>query len=101
MADDAADWAGRENAQAAVQGTNKRKRGKATGKGLGKTEPKRSDGRFFKARNGVEICFKWARAEGGCAEPCPDRRMHVCEWCRQPHRSVKCPTQTRAGPPTK
>ena len=55
-------------------------------------EPKRRDGRFFKSTAGVNICYEWSRNENGCGEgPCPREMAHVCEWCRQPHRTVHCP----------
>ena len=55
---------------------------------------RREDGRFLRAENGQDICFEWSRNEGGCASPCAGHppRVHCCEWCRQPHRSVACPT---------
>jgi hypothetical protein len=51
----------------------------------------RKDGRFFRSINGSEICFDWSRTENGCSTTCPHHRAHVCEWCRQPHRTIACP----------
>lgn len=67
------------------------KKGGGKGGGGGK---RRADGRYLTARNGKEICFTWARNENGCAAAqCPNGRMHICEWCRQPHRSIHCPNR--------
>ena len=38
------------------------------------------------------VCHKWTRAADGCTRTCESKRAHVCEWCRQPHRTVSCPT---------
>ena len=54
-------------------------------------DPKRRDGRFFKSVGGVNICYDWARCEDGCSEVCPKGMAHICEWCRQPHRTIHCP----------
>ena len=40
-----------------------------------------------------QICWKWVHDVGGCADVCPDNRLHpVCPKCRRahPHRSA-CP----------
>ena len=72
--------------------TEDRGRGKKA-KGAGKgSEQRRNDGRFYRGRNGVEICFLWSREEGACSEPCSHKRMHICEFCRQPHRTIHCPS---------
>ena len=55
------------------------------------SDQRRKDGRFYRGRNGTELCFKWGREDGACSEPCPMKRMHACEWCRQPHRTIRCP----------
>ena len=55
------------------------------------SDQRRKDGRYYRGRNGTELCFKWGREDGACSEPCPMKRMHACEWCRQPHRSIRCP----------
>jgi len=59
----------------------------------------RSDGRYTRSHNDVEICFSWARNKDGCETVCPASRAHVCEWCLQPHRTVhhKGPTGNEAG----
>ena len=42
------------------------------------------------APGGKQICFKWNRADGGCEDPCPAGRAHMCERCLQPHRGHGC-----------
>ena len=56
-------------------------------------DPKRRDGRFFKSMGGVNICYDLSRNENGCNNEgqCPKGMSHVCEWCRQPHRTINCP----------
>lgn len=56
-------------------------------------EPKRRDGRYFKSLGGINICYDWSRNENGCVceGQCPKGMAHVCEWCRQPHRTIHCP----------
>ena len=66
-------------------------RKKRKGDGKGKKEQRRKDGRYYRGRNGMELWFTWGRSESGCGEPCSNNRMHACEWCRQPHRSIRCP----------
>ena len=56
------------------------------------SDEQRKDGRYLKSYEGVEICYTWTRNQDGCSkETCPHGRSHVCEWCRQPHRSIRCP----------
>ena len=55
-------------------------------------DPQRKDGRYFKSRAGVNICYARARsADGWNNEKCEKGFAHICEWCRQPHKSVDCP----------
>ena len=55
-------------------------------------DPQRRDGRFCKSTQGINICYDWTRNKDGCNnEGCPKGMAHICEWCRQPHRSVDCP----------
>lgn len=68
-------------------GPTPKKRGKAT-----PAEQRRPDGRYYRGRNGTEICFAWGRGADTCSEPCPHKRMHICEWCRNTHRSINCPS---------
>ena len=57
-----------------------------------KFDPQRKDGRYLKSRSGINICYDWSRNEDGCNnEQCPHQFAHICEWCRQPHRSINCP----------
>ena len=47
-------------------------------------------GRFFRDSAGIQICWDWARRAGGCKEPCPKSRAHICEFCRSgSHRSCE------------
>ena len=83
---------------------NPKKRAKGgKGGGANPADQRRKDGRFYRGRNGKELCFKWGREEKGCSEPCSQGRMHACEWCRQPHRSIHCPTHPnwKPGDPSK
>jgi hypothetical protein len=70
-----------------ADGSPKKEKRKATME----NNAQRKDGRYFKSLNGTEICFDWSRTENGCSASCPHHRAHVCEWCRQPHRTVSCP----------
>ena len=63
-------------------------RGKGKDMGGGGLGSKGSDGKFSRDLAGVQICWSWARKAGGCSDPCPAKRAHVCEICRGPHRSV-------------
>ena len=56
-----------------------------------KADHKRSDGRYVRDPDGLEICFKYAHQSGGCQDTCPQKRAHICEWCRGNHRSIECP----------
>ncbi len=46
---------------------------------------------------GKQICFNWNRADGGCTEPCPAGRAHMCERCLQPHRGHGCTKKPSGG----
>ena len=77
---------------------------KRKGDGKGKKEQRRKDGRYYRGRNGMELCFTWGRSESGCGEPCSNNRLHACEWRRQPHRSIRCPQHPNwkpENPPSK
>ena len=55
-------------------------------------DPQRRDGRYFKSTGGINICYDWSRNPDGCSnQGCPKAMAHVCEWCRQSHRTVDCP----------
>ena len=58
----------------------------------GETGARRADGRHKISHTGAEICYAWSRNADGCRVECPTHRAHVCEWCRQPHRTIECPT---------
>ena len=85
------------------RGNPKKKAKGGKGGGANPADQRRKDGRYYKGRNGTELCFKWGREEKGCSEPCSQNRMHACEWCRQPHRSIHCPTHPnwKPGDPSK
>jgi hypothetical protein len=78
-------------AQGAPKGSGKG--GNGAGKGAKMTEPgeaKTKDGRFLRSKTGEEIC--WAYNKGTCSQPCPMKRWHMCEWCRQvDHTTKDCP----------
>ena len=65
-----------------------------------KFDPQRKDGRYLRSRSGINICYDWSRHEDGCNnDKCPQQFAHVCEWCRQPHRSINCPQRPGWTPP--
>ena len=64
-----------------------------------KADFKRADGRYVRDAKGVEICFSFARHAGGCKESCPQGRTHICEWCREEHRSIDCSSKPRDWKP--
>lgn len=40
---------------------------------------------------GHQCCFNWNRKPDGCSEPCPNGRVHACEFCGSPdHRGTMC-----------
>jgi hypothetical protein len=49
------------------------------------------------APGGKQICFSWNRADGGCSDPCPTGRAHMCERCLQPHRGHGCTKNPSGG----
>jgi len=53
----------------------------------------------FEERIKTQRCFAWNRAPDGCAEPCPNNRLHECEACgSKEHRSCQkdiCPLKGR------
>lgn len=55
-------------------------------------DPRRKDGRHLKSESGLNICYAWAREKDGCSNgECERGFAHICEWCRQPHKSIDCP----------
>jgi hypothetical protein len=78
-------------------GKNKNQNKNKSNKGT--ENEKRTDGRFTKSNNGVQLCFGFNRNKGGCSTPCPTERAHYCEWCRQPHRAIDCPKHPGWVPP--
>ena len=61
--------------------------GAAKGGGGGKGQSKGKASRRGTTESGQQICFAWAR-DGGCTEPCPAKRAHVCEICLGSHRTI-------------
>ena len=47
------------------------------GKGKGTHPKKDAQGRFITTGDGVQVCYAWCN--GGCQEPCPAGRAHVCQ----------------------
>ena len=60
------------------------------GKGKGKGDAVSSAGKYYRDENRVQLCWAWNKSRDGCAEPCPHNRSHLCEWCREPHRTIHC-----------
>ena len=85
----------RRQAEAAGRGATQQPPQKKSAPAQGEAnEYRRGDGRYTHAK-GREICYNWARYENGCAQECLARppREHACEWCREPHKSIRCPTK--------
>jgi hypothetical protein len=68
-------------------------------KGAKNNDDQRGDGRYFTSSNGTQICFSYSRCKDGCKKICSFNRAHVCEFCRQPHRTVDCPKHVGWQPP--
>ena len=58
------------------------------GRGAKRADYQRPDGRYVRAPDGTEICYAYAHRAEGCKDRCPQRRAHICEWCRGDHRST-------------
>ena len=55
-------------------------------------DPQRKDGRYFRSKAGINICYAWSRAADGCSnDHCDKGFAHICEWCRAPHKTIDCP----------
>ena len=75
-----------------VMPKKKQRTGQPKGQANKAEDARRPDGRYYRDRHGVELCYVWNRADGGCSNgACPNGRAHACEFCRQPHRTVACP----------
>ena len=61
------------------------------GKGNGKGKAMIQDGRH-REHAGKQFCFAWCHAVNGCQEPCPNQRLHMCEFCCTAHRTCQCPS---------
>ena len=62
---------------------------------------RRADGRYYYHTDGKQICFKFSRFRDGCSKDCTavPSRAHVCEFCRQPHRTIDCRVVVNWTPP--
>ena len=51
--------------------------------------PKKKGRLYTTTREGVEVCFSYAKGDEGacCQDPCPQGRAHVCQICLGPHRN--------------
>ena len=55
-------------------------------------DPQRKDGRYFRSKAGIKICYAWSRAADGCSnDRCDKGFAHICEWCRAPRKTIDCP----------
>ena len=73
--------------------------GKGGAKGSGSSgagHPRKSGKEFQTNREGVQICFIFAKGQAGsCSEPCPNQRAHCCQFCLGPHPNVQCPKKDK------
>lgn len=63
-------------------------------KGSGKqhVHPRKFGTMFITTREGEEVCYKFSKgAHGSCPDPCPDGRVHCCQYCLGPHQNAQCP----------
>lgn len=49
--------------------------------------PQRKDGRYFRSKAGINICYARA-ADGRSNDRCDKGFAHICEWCRAPHKTI-------------
>ena len=73
-----------------AKGSERRKNFGGGGGGGGKGDAVSSAGKHYRDENRVQLCWAWNKSRDGCAEPCPHNRSHLCEWCREPHRTIHC-----------
>ena len=56
--------------------------------------PKSQNGKYITSREGVEICFTYAKnGRNACPEPCRNKRAHLCQYCLGMHRCEECGSQ--------
>ena len=57
-----------------------------------KTHPKKWGTLHLTTTEGREICYNFAKgsAESCCTTPCPNSRVHVCQFCLGDHRNDEC-----------
>ena len=62
------------------------------------THPKSQNGKYITSRDGVEICFTFAKnGPDACPEPCRNKRAHLCQFCLGPHRNEECSRANKQG----
>ena len=72
--------------------------GKGSGKEKGMAHPRKYGNLFVTSRDGVQICYTFAKGQpGSCSEPCPDQRCHCCQHCLGSHPNVSCPKPKSKG----
>ena len=60
--------------------------------------PRKFGNTFITTREGDEICYKFAKgAPGACGEPCPEGRVHCCQYCLGQHPNVNCQKKDNRG----
>ena len=69
-----------------------------SGGGGGTVHPRKFGQTFITTREGTEICYRFAKgAANACAEPCADKRAHVCQYCLGVHTNQQCPNRNKEG----
>lgn len=72
--------------------------GPSGGGGGGAVHPRKFGQTFITTREGTEICYRFAKgAANACAEPCADKRAHVCQYCLGVHTNQQCPNRNKEG----
>ena len=60
--------------------------------------PKSQNGKYITSREGVEICFTFAKnGRDACPEPCRNKRAHLCQLCLGVHRNEECNRANNQG----
>ena len=70
----------------------------AGGGGSASVHPRKFGQTFITTREGTEICYRFAKgAANACAEPCAEKRAHVCQYCLGVHTNQQCPNRNKDG----
>ena len=78
--------------------TRAEKKSKAVSGADNGAHPKSQNGKYITSREGVEICFTFAKnGRNACPEPCRNKRAHLCQLCLGVHRSEECNSQNNQG----